>query len=288
MRFFQVDVFTDRPYSGNPLAVFPEAKGLTAAQMQAIAREMNLSETTFVTTSDSDSYTVRIFTPQAEIPFAGHPTIGTAAVMRHVGGASGRVVVQRSAAGETPITVEGSELWFERTGKASPDLEQSDTSAARRVAKAVGIEERDLGLEARELGRAGLLRPANADAGVEQLMVPVRDVDALGRCVPNNELLAKLSDVGAYCFTATQAGRVRARGFMSLVGVPEDPATGSAAAGLGVYLAARVGEIRFEVAQGIEMGRESKIHVHAAAGKVAIGGRCALVLEGTLAVLPEA
>ena len=286
MRFLQLDVFTDTPYLGNPLAVFPEADGLSTEQMQAIAGEMNLSETTFVTSADAVGYTVRIFTPREELPFAGHPTIGTCWAMRHLGMVAGDHVIQRSRAGETLVEVDGERLWFERTGTARADLRDGDLGIGATIAAALGLPEDDLILEARELGRHGQLYPAVSSAGLDQLMVPVCNLAALGAASPNVDHLRALPGMGVYCFTAVGAGTIRARGFFPEVNVPEDPATGSAAASLGIYLADRLGPIEFEVIQGVEMGRESHIHVVAEAGRVRVGGGCVLVFEGEISALP--
>lgn len=287
MRFLQLDVFTDTPYLGNPLAVFPEADGLSTEQMQAIAKEMNLSETTFVTSADAVGYDVRIFTPSEELLFAGHPTIGTCWAMRHLGMVAGNHLIQRSSAGETPVEVRGERLWFERTGTARADLRDGDLGVGAMIAGAFGLREDDLILEARELGRHRQLYPAVSSAGLEQLMVPVRNLAALGAASPNVDHMRALPGMGVYCFTAVGAGTIRARGFFPEVNVPEDPATGSAAASLGIYLADRLGPIEFEVIQGVEMGRDSHIHVVAEAGRVRVGGGCVLVLEGEISVLPR-
>lgn len=287
MRFLQLDVFTDTPYLGNPLAVFPEADGLSTEQMQAIAGEMNLSETTFVTSADAEGYDVRIFTPGKELPFAGHPTIGTCWTMRHLGKVAGDHLIQRSKAGETPVEVSGERIWFERAGTAQADLRDGDLGIGAALAAALGLPEDELMLEARELGRHGQLYPAVSSAGLDQLMVPVRNLAALGAASPNVDPMRALPGMGAYCFTAVGAGTIRTRGFFPEVSVPEDPATGSAAASLGIYLADRLGPIEFEVIQGVEMGRESYIHVAAEAGRVRVGGRCVLVFEGEISALPR-
>lgn len=271
---------------GNPLAVFPDPGDLEAAQMQAVAQTLNLSETTFVTSSDDGSYDVRIFTPAEELPFAGHPTLGTAWTLRHLGHLTGDSFVQRSHAGETEVTADGDSLYFRRTGTASPDMESTNERAHLEVAKALRLEERDVCLEAYELGRAGVLRPALSDAGLHHFMVPVRDVDALARVEVDRVRLEKLSPFGAYCFTAVAAGRVQARGLFPSTGIEEDPATGSAAACLGVYLADRLGDIELDVDQGIEMGRPSRIAVSATTSGVRVGGRCDLLSSGNLERLP--
>ena len=284
--FVQVDVFADRAFEGNPLAVFPQARALTATQMQSIAREMNLSETSFVTASSGDSYDVRIFTPQEELGFAGHPTIGTAWVLSDLGMVEAELVTQRSRVGATVVTLKGDDIWFERTGTSDDDLQGREPDINARIARSLGLETAAIGLEARELGRPGRLLPAFADAALRYLIVPLRDVDALGSCRPHPTALAELTDLGPYCFTAVAAGRLRARGFFPSVGVSEDPATGSACASLGVYLAERLGAIRLEVNQGVEIRRPSRLLMEADRGRVRVGGRCHLVMTGRMEHIP--
>lgn len=243
---------------------------------------MGLSETAFVPEVDEDSYAIRIFTPEQELDFAGHPTLGTAWTLRRAGLLTEREVQQRSRAGATRVWFEDDKVWFERAGGVEEDMEQRETDAARRVADALGLTSDLIGLEARELGRSGHLRPAFADTGLRQLMVPVRDAEALREARPNEEKLREVSGMGAYVFTAGGAGAVKARGFWGPVGVPEDPATGSAAAALGIYLAARIGDIRFEIAQGVEMGRPCRIAVEGTADHARVGGRCAPILSGEI------
>lgn len=287
LEFLQVDVFADEAFRGNPLAVFPDASGLTREQMQTIASEMNLSETSFVTGADDDSYSVRIFTPQQELGFAGHPTIGSAWVLQRLGRISGSKVRQRSEAGSTEVTLAQDKVWFRRTGRAFDDLRLTDPGAESQLARALGIEVSKVGLEPRELGRSvDRLRPAESDAGLRHLVVPVADLDALSRCRPNPGLLSEINSLGCYCFTAVAAGAVRARGFFPALGIAEDPATGSAAASLGLYLSRRVGAIDFEVVQGVELARPSRISVKAHDDSVDIGGRCELILEGRLLSVP--
>lgn len=286
-RFFQVDVFASGPYTGNPLAVFPEASSLTRAQMQKIASEMNLSETVFVTDREPGTYSVRIFTPREELPFAGHPTLGAAWVLRRLGRLVGTEVVQVSAAGETPVAITGDELWFERVGACEADLADRSIHSSEDLAAALGLDACSIGLEARELGRSGHLVPAFSDAGLKHLMIPVRDAQALQRISVDPAALEEISPVGAFCFTAVAAGRIRARGFFPSLGIAEDPATGSAVASLGVYLSDRVGPIDLRVDQGVEMGRPSALLLRAGERSVRVGGRCAPIFEGALEVLPH-
>lgn len=283
MEFHQVDVFTEQPYSGNPLAVFPDAGALGDEQMQAIASEMNLSETTFVMDSGQDHYSVRIFTPSEELPFAGHPTIGTAWVLRDLGRVTAPEITQVSPAGDTSVKFAEDMFWFERPPSPPPSL----VPEPARVAALLGLGPEHVGFPAGagSLGSGGeRLAPAFSDAGVPQLMVPLRDADVLAAASPQHAL-GRLSHNGVYCFTPDGDG-LRARGFFPGIGIPEDPATGSAAAALGLYLADRIGPITTVVRQGVEMGRPSTIHVEATAEMVRIGGACAGVLTGTLAGLP--
>jgi trans-2,3-dihydro-3-hydroxyanthranilate isomerase len=286
MRFVQVDVFSDGAYLGNPLAVFPEAGALSTSQMQAIASEMNLSESSFVTSHSKDFYEVRIFTPTEEVDFAGHPTLGTAWVLRQQKFVDSDELIQRSRAGDTRVRLEGDRVWFVRTGSSGPDEDERLQDYSIWLARGLGLEDGDVGLEARELGRAGHLRPAFADTGLRHLIVPLRNLEVLGAARPNLAALPDVRPGGFYCFTALQAGRMRARGFMPGLGVDEDPATGSGVADLGVYLADRVGPMDAEIVQGVEMGRLSRLLMRASPGKVSVGGACHHVFNGSLAELP--
>ncbi len=285
MEFLQVDVFAEAAFEGNPLAVFPDAGDLTAQQMQRIAREMSLSETAFVTESDNDSYRVRIFTPEEELAFAGHPTLGTAWALRRLGKLTVDEATQYVKSDETPVRFDGDLVWADRSGSAQADVEQSHPQALSLIASAVGLAESDVGMEARELGRPGRLRPALASAGLEHLLVPVRDLPALGRA-RQADALRIVDAVGTYCFAAEGAGRIRARGFFPGIGITEDPGTGSAAAALGLYLADRVGPMDCEVHQGIEMNKPCRMYLLSRDDRVSIGGRCRLVFTGRLEELP--
>lgn len=285
----------DPAESGNLLAVFAEGGDLTPAQMQQIAHDLrppgryleNFSETVFVTDRSTDFYAVGIFTPREELPFAGHPTLGAAWTLRDRGQLKGDRAEQSSAAGVTEVTFEDERVWFRRVGRSHEDLRSTRTTVEASLAKAFSISEREIGLEPRELGRGlNRLRPAESDVGLTHLMVPVENLEVLGRCRPDAAAISALGFVGGYCFTAVGAGRVRARGFFPGLGIGEDPATGSAAACLGLYLAQRLGAIELEVAQGVEMGRPSRIFVKAQKNEVLIGGRCEPVVEGRLTSVP--
>lgn len=278
-RYLLVDVFTDHPFAGNALAVFPEGHKVPRSSMQAIAREMNLSETAFVTGVSIDSYQSRIFTPFMELPFAGHPTLGTAWALRHLGLLAGDRVVQRTAAGDTAVSIALDTVWLERAGNVGLDVE--DVSF---VAHALGVSESDIGFNAAQLGMERvMLAPALADAGVAQMMVPIADSMTLSEMQPGAEI-ADLASDGVYCFTAIAPTKVRARFFGAGLGVSEDPATGSAAAGLGLYLSARAGDLAFDISQGTEVGRPSVIDVVTNRGRVRVGGAVVLAGEGELVV----
>lgn len=276
-RYLLVDVFTERPLAGNALAVFPDGHDIPEELMQPIAREMNLSETTFVTRCSGDSYDLRIFTPATEMPFAGHPTLGTAWALRHLGLLEGDRALQRTRAGDTPVSIALDTAWLERTGTVSEDLE--DVSF---VAHALGIGETDIGFSAGLLGMERvMLAPAMADPGVEQLMVPVADPVTLAGLTPRSEI-ADLAGDGVYCFAPVAPTKIKARFFGMNIGVSEDPATGSAAAGLGLYLASRAGDLAFDILQGAEVGRPSTIMVDTSRGRVRVGGSVVLAGEGEL------
>jgi trans-2,3-dihydro-3-hydroxyanthranilate isomerase len=246
-----VDVFTDQAFTGNPLAVVLEGDELTTEQMQRIAAEFNLSETTFpvaASTSDAD-YRLRIFTPKAELPFAGHPSIGSAWVMRSLGRVSDGPIVQECGAGLLPLLIDGDSATL--TGGAA-HLGEVVADPAAAVA-AVGLSAADL------VGDP--LRAAGV--GLDFDFLHVRP-DAVARAVPDLARLAGLGAPAGISVFSYADGAAHARVFAAGVGVAEDPATGSAALGLGVWLAASGyiaadGETSYVVSQGIELGRPSRL-----------------------------
>jgi trans-2,3-dihydro-3-hydroxyanthranilate isomerase len=297
-RFITADVFTDRLFGGNPLAVLPDARGLSAGQMQWIAREFNLSETAFVLPPDDPAHTrrVRIFTPGAEVAFAGHPTIGTALVLAALGevdpaGGRARIVLEE---GVGPVAVdiqteEGHPPFAQLSVASLPEFGPPPPSVEA-IAAAVSLEPGDL--------LAGDYAPEAASCGLPFLFVPLRGLDALRRARLNRERWEdSLSSYWApqpflFAFDGARGGnRVQARMFAPGLGIAEDPATGSAAAALAGYLGrrdpAREGTLHWTVAQGVEMGRPSRMQVEAdlADGRmiaVRVGGSCVLVSEGWL------
>lgn len=258
-----VDVFTDEAFAGNPLAVVLEGDELTTEQMQAIAGEFNLSETAFPVAASSPAadYRLRIFTPASELPFAGHPSVGSAWVMRSIGRVSDGRIVQECGAGLLPLVIDGDTVTL--TGGAAY---VGDVVDALGVAAAAGLTEADLVGE--PVRWAGM--------GINFGYLHVRP-DAVARATPDMALLRGLaSGVGVSVFSFAD-GVAHARVFAG--DVEEDPATGSAALGLGVWLAssghvARDGETSYVVNQGLEMGRPSRLAcVVRCQGGIAVEGR---------------
>jgi trans-2,3-dihydro-3-hydroxyanthranilate isomerase len=293
--FWRVDVFTDTPLTGNPLAVFPRSTGLSSTEMHAIAREMNLSETTFVfpSTNPAAHYRNRIFTVDGEIPFAGHPSLGTAYVAALEGlvpkpeGSS--VVYQELEIGVLPLEliVEGGQVTKVIMTQGEPSLGA--------VLKNVEPLAKALGVRARDIGGRGLV-PQIASTGLQCLQVPMRSVEIVKGLDPDLRALQKvLSKFGdrVVCYTfalgaESPGAHVHARCFVPGLG-REDPATGSAAGACGVYLASR-GKLpapTFIVEQGIEIHHASRIEVSLEMeGRrpkvVRVGGQVAPLIRGTL------
>jgi len=299
-RFLTADVFTNRVFGGNPLAVLPDARGLTTAQMGAIAAEFNLSETTFVLPADDAAHTcrVRIFTPKGEIPFAGHPTVGTAVVLGTIG------AVKLSGA-ETDIVFE------ENVGPIPVKIFAKDgVPVSARFAVAKLPEEGDplpppeTLAEVLSLSRADVVPPGTRAAvmscGSAFSFVPLASRDAVARARLDTgaweKHLAKHSSPMIFLFTrdtGEDGVHVHSRMFAPSAGITEDPATGSAAAALAGWLVAHEppgdGTRRWVVQQGIEMGRPSHIELEAdiSGGKikaVRVGGGAVMVSEGHIDV----
>lgn len=321
LRFVTCDVFTDRPFGGNQLAVFPSVMGLPTATMQAIAREFNFSETTFVEKTERAGCTcrVRIFTPGRELPFAGHPTLGTAHVLVHTGavpggaagpgggaaasaaGAGGHVdLVFEEGVGPVKVRVRldaGRPVFAELTAAKMPEAGPPPPDAAA-LARVLSLDPGDL--------VGGRFTPQSFSCGIPFLFVPVTSRDALARARIDrtrfDEILAKSPSNDCFVFaidppgsgTAADGPTIRARMFAPAEGIEEDPATGSAAAALSGYLAARddsgAGTLRWTIHQGVEMGRPSLLRVTAERGpagltSVKVGGASVVMTEGEF-VLP--
>jgi trans-2,3-dihydro-3-hydroxyanthranilate isomerase len=302
MRFFTADVFTDRLFGGNQLAVFPQAGGLDTRVMQSIARELNISETVFVFPPSDPAHTrrLRIFTPASELPFAGHPTIGTAFVLASVGevplGAGGASIVFEEGVGPVAVTVraeQGRPGYCELTAARLPE-EGPTPPPLEEIASAISLRPEDL--------RASDAPPRGFSCGVPYLFVPVRDEATLARARINfpawERALSNWWTTAVYPFAESvsrDGTDFRARMFAPALGVPEDPATGSAAAALAGYLAGAgapdSGTLQWVVEQGVEMGRPSRLHItcERAGGRISavrVGGSSVLVSEGRLALTP--
>ena len=293
-RYFTLDVFTTQRFAGNPLAVVLESAGLDTATMQAVAREFNLPETVFVFPPEDSKHRarLRIFTPAREIPFAGHPTVGTAVLLARLDGGSGsREIVLAEEVGPVACIVEssanGGSARFdipvrpERTGIVT------DTAA---LAAALSLTSADLGFEN--------FVPENWSAGNAFTFVPVRGLKAIGRARPD---MAKWSEVfgadgptGAYLYcgeTVDPQASYHGRMFAPKMGILEDPATGSAAAAFAGVLAASGrfsdGDHAVAIEQGVEMGRPSLIRLQLAMrsgrlGVASVGGDAVVVSEGMI------
>ena len=294
-RFVTLDVFTDKRFAGNPLAVVLEPDGLDAPAMQTIAREFNLSETVFVfpPADKANRAKIRIFTPVSELPFAGHPTVGTAVLMGRIdGGAAARDFVLELNVGPVPCRVTPSGPDGGRAVFDLPRLPQNIGAPAddATIAAALGIEPADIGFDG--------MTAARWSAGAPYTMVPVRGLDEIKRCRVNSAQWDKAFGFDAHaaaymiCRETAQAGHAfHTRMFAPHQGVPEDPATGSAAAAFAGYLATnggyKDGEHVVRIEQGYEMGRPSIIDLtlKIAGGTLtgaSIGGGAIVVSEGTI------
>jgi len=309
-KFFQLDVFTDHAFGGNPLAVFPEAEGITDEQMQQIAREMNLSETVFVLPSEKEGALrrLRIFTPSSELPFAGHPIVGTWnclaregivplpengngwAHLKHEVGIGVLPIDIEFKDGE-PVRVVMTQGKFEIRGEIDDWQEQAD------IARALGLAREDLD---------ETLPIQAVSTGNTMLLVPVRSLADLGNCKVNLPMLSEIYEgndsfgaaTGCYAFSreTLEIGEARAHArFFVGQNIGEDPATGSAAGPLGGYLvyhdATRVdpveGVYRFVIEQGDFINRPSRIglEVKGEPGKVervCVSGSSVVVARGVL------
>src|ERR1043166_3939007 len=310
-RFIQLDVFTETPFTGNPLAVYPEAERLTDQQMQQIAREMNLSETVFVFPSDKEDALrrLRIFTPTSELPFAGHPIAGTWNCLAREGvvqppeGGNGWVHLKHEVGiGVLPIDIEFKDGEPTRVVMTQGDFEIKaeidDWQDQADIARALGLSREDLD---------ETLPIQACSTGNTMLMVPIRSLADLGRSRPNISLLEEVyarngfsssGATGCYAFTreTIEIGEARAHArFFVGQNIGEDPATGSAAGPLGGYLvyhdATRVdpsdGVYKFGIEQGDFINRPSRIglEVKGAPGKVEevrVSGESVVVARGVL------
>ena len=296
-RYFICDVFTRERFGGNPLAVLPDARGLSDLQMQRIAREFNFSESTFVLPPENGgTRRVRIFTPTKEIPFAGHPNVGTAFVLASAGevgelGDRAEIVFEENA-GAVPVSIvrRDGRIWCEL--RAPETLSLGATATPGMIAAAVSLAPDDV--------VSSTHAPQVASAGLPFLFAELRDRAALERARSRMDGVDALVAAGlnpdVFMYVRSKSKDdfdVRARMFAPVDGVPEDPATGSANCALAGLLAKHdarpSGEVRYRIAQGVEMGRPSVLEarVEKKNGEVVeirIGGDSVMVSEGTIEV----
>jgi trans-2,3-dihydro-3-hydroxyanthranilate isomerase len=276
-RYVLCDVFTNEAFTGNQLAVFTDARGIPEHQLQRLAKELNLSETTFVYPPKADGHVfMRIFTPAAELPFAGHPTLGTAFVLA----GSLQLLEIRIETGRGTVAVnverEGARIVFGRMAQPLPTIapfEQVDELLA-----ALGGVESTLPVEL-------------YDNGVPHVLVALASRDAVAALRPDQQRLAALGVVGINCF-AGDGLSWKTRMFGPMLGMAEDPATGSAAGPIALHLA-RHGKIAFgdeiEISQGTEIGRPSTLFARAdgtadAVERIEVGGSAVIVARGEFSI----
>jgi trans-2,3-dihydro-3-hydroxyanthranilate isomerase len=278
LRYVVADVFTDTALAGNQLAVFTDARDLDELTMQALAKEMALSETVFVLPAQADEADVRIriFTPAAELPFAGHPTLGSAFVL---GGPLQKILIRlETGSGVVPVELvrEGPKITFGWMEQPIPTWKAVDDPAP--VFAALDVTGSTLPVEEYDLGPGFVY-------------VELESPDAVAALDPDMRAIVKAIDDGVYCF-ARDGGRWRSRMFAPGSGVAEDPATGSAAGPLAVHLA-RHGRIGFgeeiEILQGVELGRPSKLFAQVDGTReeierVRVGGSAVVVARGEFSI----
>jgi len=301
-RYHTLDVFTSTPYCGNPLAVFPDATGLGGAQMHRIAAELNLSETVFLLPPDEPGHTrrARIFTPGGELPFAGHPTIGTAFLLASTGAVPhasgvGRVVLEEGVgAVEVIVHFDGDvPVRAQLTAAQAPEF-RDDVPGGAALADLLAVRDRDT-------DALGLL-PQAVSCGVPFLIAPLATRDAVSRARLRHDawerLLSPAWARSVFLFAAEDVQErrpIRARMFAPDMGITEDPATGSAAVAFAAYLAARDstpdGTLHWTIEQGVEMGRPSTLMVEVekrdgGIAAVRVAGEAVLIGEGEIVALP--
>jgi trans-2,3-dihydro-3-hydroxyanthranilate isomerase len=282
-RLTWVDVFTSTPLAGNGLAVIHDADGLDDATMLRVARETAQSETTFVqsATADGADYRNRIFTMDEEIRFAGHPSLGTAVAVARERGVEEARFLQETGAGVQPVEVE----LRGDVARASMLQEPAQFGEVVEAAPVLGA----LGLGPADAHPELPVQPVST--GMRHLMVPVRDHVALSRARPHvarvEAVEAQTDTMVLYVFVPEEGddAPVRARGFVSERGqVLEDPATGSAAGPLCAYLAEHAGRAEAVIAQGVELGRPSRLETALVGDRVRVAGDCVVVLDGQLRI----
>jgi PhzF family phenazine biosynthesis protein len=279
VRFKQVDVFTDTPFRGNPVAVVLEANSLHEKDMQRIAAWTNLSETTFVLppSSSAADYRLRIFTPRAELPFAGHPTIGSAHAVLEAGIAKphGGRLRQECGAGILDLQVDGDTLWLESPPATDTPLGDSD------------FRELEKSLKAKTQGK-----PRIINVGPRWLVAELASAEALAALEPDMALIADLSNrleiggVTVYGVASDGRSALHVRSFAPAHGIPEDPVCGSGNISVAAYLqmsgqGSRFGA-RYTARQGMQLGRDGQVSIRYEGGRILLGGSAVTCVEGTL------
>lgn len=292
--YYWVDVFSEQAFGGNPLVVFPNAEGLDGITMQKIAREFNVSETTFVCTHtepksepkavpERPEYVVRIFTPAKEIPFAGHPTLGTAWVMRERHGLKSQGLNLIEGVGTVPVVFcpDGS---LELELAIAPEYQTMPISSSE-LAEFLGLSEAELG--------AGDLQPEIVSCGLPYTLVPLAGLASIQKARyvwpgehPLLQRYPALREVYLICpETQSPDCDFHVRMFAPYVGVPEDPATGSAAVTLGAYFKKhRSTESSWILEQGIEMGRPSRLYIRSENESIFVRGYVRLFAQGQIEI----
>lgn len=279
LKFKQVDVFTRRPFFGNPVAVVLEGAGLSAEDMQRVAAWTNLSETTFVLPPGSAAadYRLRIFTPRAELPFAGHPTIGSAHAVLEAGivkAKDGRLR-QECGAGILDLRVEGETIWLSSPPATDTPVDESDGHALKKA-----------------LNGNTKHPPLIINVGPRWLVAELEDAAAVAALEPDMQGIADLSNAlaigGVTVFGASTDGlsAVHVRSFAPAHGIPEDPVCGSGNIGVAAYLAKSAQAARFGAGytarQGMQLGRDGRVSIRFEDGKILLGGSAVTCIEGAL------
>ncbi|WP_370299054.1 PhzF family phenazine biosynthesis protein [Pontibacterium sp.] len=283
--YYTLDVFTNQRFGGNPLAVFPQAEGIDGATMQQIARELNLSETVFVGDPVAENqFPIRIFTPASELPFAGHPTVGTAFLLAKLGLATGEQLVLKEGVGDVPVEVSLHQGFARFKVAQLPEVSESHLTE-QDVADLLGINK-----------EAVVRKPIVSSCGIPFQMLELADQETVDQAELNLGVWKErcpdksLSDL--YLFSQKEGGQLYTRMFGPAFGIPEDPATGSAAAALTGALALEAVQqnfkhevLTFMVEQGVRMGRPSRIECGATFNdgvvtELSVAGQSVLISEG--------
>jgi len=283
--FMILDVFTAKPFGGNQLAVLTDARGLTSEAMQTIAREFNFPESTFVLPPDDPAHArrVRIFTPAVELPFAGHPTVGTACALAISDAVPLGHIVLEEGVGPVPVTTATDGANFSARFRLSRAPEHFDPPSADDMAAILSLDPGEI------------VDVFSASVGVNFTYVHLRSREAVDQCQLDLDAWRRLlsshpaSQVYMFAGDLEDGGEIYSRMFGPSFGIAEDPATGAAAAAIVGVAASRSGSLDLRITQGVRMGRPSSIQASATAEagevrSIEVGGSCALIAEGSIEV----